>query len=60
MFLIKGSFRVRIKDDRFIYDFDIRRNITIIQGDSATGKSTLVQSLINSDDTDNMGGRGYM
>lgn len=27
------------------YDFELRRNITIIQGDSATGKTTLVDML---------------
>ena len=39
--LMKGSFSIRISNSRVIYEFTIRRNITIICGDSATGKTEL-------------------
>ena len=42
---MKGSYHVMVQNNRLRYEFDIRRNITIIQGDSATGKTTLVQIL---------------
>ncbi len=42
---MKGSYHVMVQNNRLRYEFDIRRNITIIQGDSATGKTTLVQMI---------------
>ena len=42
---MKGSHRVIIQNNRLHYEFDIKRNITIIQGDSATGKTTLINML---------------
>ena len=44
---MKGSYRIRIRSKRVSYDFTLYRNITIIQGDSATGKSTLVRLIDN-------------
>lgn len=44
---MKGSHNVRITNSRMLYEFTIRRNITVIQGDSATGKTelcTLIQA----------------
>ena len=40
-----GSFDVRIENAYLKYDFTISRNITIIRGDSATGKTTLVEMI---------------
>ncbi|MBQ9065539.1 MAG: translation initiation factor 2 [Blautia sp.] len=46
---MKGQYHVIVQNNRVKYEFDIRRNITIIKGDSATGKTTLV-SLIETYD----------
>ena len=40
-----GKHHVNIETSGLKYSFDIRRNITIIQGDSATGKTTLIELL---------------
>lgn len=42
---MKGSYRIIVKNSFVRYDFEIRRNITIIKGDSATGKTTLVDMV---------------
>ena len=42
---MKGSYRVIVQNAFVHYDFEIRRNITIIKGDSATGKTTLVEMI---------------
>lgn len=44
---MKGSYQIRVENRRLIYDFTIRRNITVIRGNSATGKTTLVDMLSN-------------
>ena len=43
---MKGRHRITVSNATVKYDFCIKRNITIIKGDSATGKTTLVE-LIN-------------
>lgn len=42
---MKGRHRVVIEAERLKYEFEIKRNITVIQGDSATGKTTLVDLI---------------
>ncbi len=42
---MKGRHRIVVKNNRIHYEFEIKRNITIIQGDSATGKTTLINML---------------
>lgn len=42
---MKGKYHIIIESPRLKYEFEIKRNITIIQGDSATGKTTLVELL---------------
>ena len=42
---MKGKYKVVVKNNRFHYEFEIKRNITIIRGDSATGKTTLINML---------------
>lgn len=42
---MKGSYEVMVQNNRIHYRFTINRNITILRGNSATGKSTLI-SLI--------------
>lgn len=42
---MKGSYRVIVQNSSGRYDFVIRRNITIIKGDSATGKTTLIEMI---------------
>ncbi len=42
---MKGKHRVTVQNKRIRYEFEIKRNITIIRGDSATGKTTLVEMI---------------
>lgn len=42
---MKGSYHVVIQNRRVKFEFDIRRNITIVRGDSATGKTTLISMV---------------
>lgn len=42
---MKGRHHIIIETSRVKFEFDIKRNITIIQGDSATGKTTLIDLL---------------
>lgn len=42
---MRGTHNVIVQNKRIRYDFDIRRNLTIIQGDSATGKTTLIDMI---------------
>ena len=42
---MKGKHRVTVQNKRIRYDFEIKRNITIIRGDSATGKTALVDMI---------------
>ena len=42
---MKGSYRIVVQNAAVRFDFEIKRNITIIKGDSATGKTTLVEMI---------------
>ena len=42
---MKGKYKVIVQNNRLHYELEVRRNITIIQGNSATGKTTLVNML---------------
>lgn len=42
---MKGKHRVVVQNKRIRYDFEVRRNLTVIRGDSATGKTTLVDMI---------------
>lgn len=42
---MRGIYRVIVQNKKIKYDFEIRRNITIIRGDSATGKTALVDMI---------------
>lgn len=42
---MKGSHRIRVSNVSLRFDFTIRRNITIVKGNSATGKTTLVEMI---------------
>lgn len=42
---MKGSYHVIVQNRYLKYEFDIRRNLTIIQGNSASGKTTLVEMV---------------
>jgi len=39
---MRGKHRVIVSTKRLKYDFEIRKNLTIIRGDSATGKTTIL------------------
>lgn len=40
-----GKYFIEVYNNRVHYEFQIKRNITIIQGNSATGKTTLVEMI---------------
>lgn len=42
---MKGKHKIIINNNRLHYEFEIKRNITIIRGDSATGKTTLINMI---------------
>ena len=42
---MKGSYRFRVKSKKIIFEFSIRRNITVIKGESASGKTTLLHMM---------------
>lgn len=48
---MKGKYSVFVQNNRLRYEFTISRNITVIRGDSATGKTTLLD-LLNAYDRD--------
>ena len=43
-----GSFHITVSNAAVKYDFTIKRNITIIKGDSATGKTVLIDMIRDS------------
>ena len=42
---MNGKHKIVVKNNRLHYEFEIKRNITIIKGDSATGKTTLINMI---------------
>lgn len=42
---MKGKHKVIVSTKRLKYEFELRRNLTIIQGNGATGKTTLVDMI---------------
>ena len=42
---MKGLYPVSVQNNKVKYEFTVRRNITVIQGDSATRKTTLVDLI---------------
>jgi len=42
---MKGKYHIVVQNNRLCYELNVRRNITIIRGDSATGKTTLVNLI---------------
>ena len=42
---MRGSHRIVVQNKRIRYDFIIKRNITVIRGDSATGKTVLIDMI---------------
>ena len=42
---MKGIHRIIVQNKRLRYDFVVRRNLTVIRGDSATGKTTLIDMI---------------
>lgn len=42
---MKGKHKFIVQSKRMLFEFEIKRNITILQGDSATGKTTLLNLL---------------
>ena len=42
---MRGGYRVSVQNKKIIYEFELVRNITVIRGDSASGKTTLIDML---------------
>ena len=42
---MKGIHRIIVQNKRLRYDFEVKRNLTIIRGDSASGKTTLIEMI---------------
>lgn len=42
---MRGIISVMVENNRVRYTFDLKRNITILRGDSATGKTTLIDMI---------------
>lgn len=42
---MRGKHKVIVQNNRLHYEFELKRNITIIRGDSATGKTTLINMI---------------
>ena len=40
-----GAINIKMKNKRNIYNFTLKRNITILRGDSGTGKTTLYDMI---------------
>ncbi len=53
---MKGKYRVAVQNSRLHYEFEIKRNITVIQGNSATGKTTLINMLRQAENLGNSSG----
>lgn len=53
---MKGKHKVIVQNNRLHYEFEIKRNITIIQGNSATGKTTLINMLRQAENLGNSSG----
>lgn len=52
---MRGIHHIIVQNGSLKYEFDIKRNITILKGDSATGKTTLIEMiqeyLVNGNDS---------
>lgn len=42
---MKGSIKFKLRTKKVKYELTLNRNITILQGNSATGKTTLIEYL---------------
>ena len=42
---MKGRYEIVVQNRRLHYRFTIERNVTILRGDSATGKTTLINMI---------------
>lgn len=55
--VMKEKHKIIVSTKRLKYEFELQRNLTIIQGDSATGKTTLVDMIrdfVNNPWTENL------
>lgn len=43
--IMRGAHRIIVQNKRIRYDFEIKRNITVVRGDSATGKTALIDMI---------------
>ena len=42
---MKGKHKIEVRSKRIVFIIELERNITILRGDSATGKTTLIKML---------------
>lgn len=50
-----GAYHVTVSNRYLKYEFDIKRNITVIKGNSATGKTTLLEMIREYNEEDDSG-----
>lgn len=46
---MKGKYNIHLTNGKYKYDFDIERKVTIIRGESGTGKTTFIRLLTDYD-----------
>ena len=52
---MKGKYKVRVRNSRNTYEFELRRNVTVLLGNSGTGKTTLYDMIREYMDTGRSG-----
>ena len=43
---MKGKYEFEVRSKKVVFRFEIKRNITVIKGDSASGKTTSLKKVI--------------
>ena len=43
---MRGKHHIIVQNNRIRFEFDIKRNITVVKGNSATGKTTLIDMIL--------------
>ena len=46
---MKGTYKIKISNSKVSFSLELERNITIICGNSATGKTTLIEMILDTE-----------
>ena len=57
---MKGTHRIIVENSRIRFEFEVKSNLTIVRGDSATGKTTLVEMIGEYFNNGNASGINYV